>query len=174
MNNSFKVLRILASVCFLTLLFNPQVYAETGSKANLWLQKVDPYLYGPCGWCSEHFILNENDNRENFKRYNSNTQTGSYLIDLTGPVGTTVTLYGSQNYGLKYGYLILVKQDDKPIAIGDLENLPPRQWVEVNQSDTGPGLYRVWYHPSRHFKERIASVRWGRWWSELPPVTGKE
>ena len=85
-----------------------------------------------------------------------------------------MTLYGSQNYGLKHGYLILVKQDDRPIAVGDLENLPPRQWVDVNRPDTGPGLYRVWYYPSDHFKERIASVRWGQWWSELPPVSGKE
>ena len=174
MKNQFKIFRTLVIGCFLILFLSPLVYAESGMKANLWLQKVDPYLYGPCGWCSERFILNENDDRKDFKQYNSSTQTGSYLIDLTGPAGTTVTLYGSQNYGLKHGYLILVKQDDKPIAIGDLENLPKRQWVEVSRSDTGPGLYRVWYHPSDRFEERIASIKWGQWWSELPPASAKE
>ena len=174
MNHTFKNLRTWASVCLLTLFLSPSVFADTNSKANLWLQKVDPYLYGPCGWCSERLILNENDNRKDFKRYNSNTQTGSFLIDLTGPAGTTVTLYGAQNYNREQGYLIVVKQDDQPIAVGNLENLPPQQWVEINRSDTGPGLYRVWYHPSDRFEERIASVRWGQWWSELPPVFEKE
>ena len=149
-------------------------WAETGLKASLYLQKVDPYLYGPCGWCSERFILRENDNRKDFNQYNSNTQTGSYQIDLTGPVGTAVTLYASQNYDLKHGYLIVIKQDDKPIAVSDLENLPSRQWVEVKGEDTGPGTYRIWYQPSSGFMEHIASVRWGQWWSELPPASVTE
>lgn len=174
MKNSYKNFGAFLTVCILTVFLSAPAWAETESKANLWLQKVDPYLYGPCGWCSERLILNENDDRKNFRRYNSNNQTGSYLIDLTGPVGTTVTLYGSQNYGLDHGYLIVIKQDDRPIVVGDLENLPPRQWVEVNRSDTGPGLYRVWYHPSNLFKERIASVKWGQWWSELPPTSERE
>ncbi len=174
MKNPYKYLRVFLTGCLLLSVLYGPAWAETKLRANLWLQKVDPYLYGPCGWCSEVFILNENDNRKNFKRYNSNNQTGSYLIDLTGPEGTTVTLYGSQDFNLSQGYLILVKQDDRPIAVGDLENLPPRQWVEVKQSDTGPGLYRVWYHPGEYFKDRIASVRWGQWWSELPPISEKE
>ncbi len=160
---------------FLLLCFLPgSLWAETGLKAELLLKKEDPYLYGACGWCSDLFSLKENDNRKNFSQYNLDTQTGSYLIDLVGPVGTTVTLFGAQNFSREHGYLILVKQDDRPIAVGDLGTLPPRQWVEVNREDTGPGLYRVWYHPSANFKERIASVRWGQWWSQLPPVNEKE
>jgi hypothetical protein len=172
--NSYKKLGTFLTGCLLSLLLSPSVCAEPGSKGELLLRKEDPYLYGGCGWCTDLFSLRENDNRKNFRQYNLDTQTGIYSIYLTGPAGTTVTLYGSQNYGLKHGYLILVKQDNRAIAVGDLENLPPRQWVEVNRPETGPGLYRAWYHPSDHFKERIASVRWGQWWSELPPASGKE
>ena len=172
MKTPFKYLRLFLTGCLLLGALSIPGWAESQMKANLFLQKVDPFLYGPCGWCSERFILNENDNRKNFKRYNSNNQTGSYLIDLTGPVGTAVTLYGSQNYDLEHGYLIVIKQDDQPIAVEDLENLPARQWVEVK--GTGPGHYRVWYQPSSRFREKIASVRWGQWWSELPPASAKE
>jgi len=62
----------------------------------------------------------------------------------------------------------VVKKDDRPVAMEDIDSLPPHQWVDVKQSDTGQGFYRVWYHPSDRFRERIASVRWGQWWSELP------
>jgi hypothetical protein len=160
--------------CLLALLLSSPAWAEPAPKAVLMLQKKDPYLYGPCGWCTDLFSLKENDDRKNFSRYNLDTQTGYYLVDLIGPAGTTVTLFGSQNFLREHGYLILVKQDDRPIAVGDLKNLPPHQWVDVNQSDTGPGLYRLWYHPSANFKERIASVRWGQWWSQLPPMNEKE
>ena len=160
--------------CLLLCVSVSPVWAEPGPKAELSLHKEDPYLYGACGWCTDLLLLKENDNRKNFSQYNLNTQTGSYLIDLTGPLGTTVTLFGSQNFLREHGYLILVKQDDRPIEVGDLSNLPPQQWVEVNRQDTGQGLYRVWYYPAEHFKERIASVHWGQWWTELPPSNEKE
>ena len=146
--------------------------AWAGPTAELLLQKRDPYLYGACGWCTDLFSLKENDNRKNFNQYNARTQTGYYQIDIQGPAGTTVTLFGSQNYGLDHGYLILVKKDDRPLAIEDLDDLPANRWVDVNTPETG--VYRMWYHPAEHFNERIASVRWGQWWSELPAVSGKE
>ena len=160
--------------CLLALLLSAPAWGEPAPKAVLMLQKQDPYLYGPCGWCTDLFSLKENDDRKNFGQYNLATQTGYYLVDLIGPAGTTVTLFGSQNFSRERGYLILVKQDDRPIVMGDLKNLPPNQWIDVNQSDTGPGLYRAWYHPASNFKEHIASVRWGQWWSELPPVNEKD
>ena len=170
----YKSLVTFLTGCLLLCVLFSLAGAEPNAKAELLLKKEDPYLYGACGWCSDLFSLKQNDNRKNFNQYNLETQTGSYLVDLVGPVGTTVTLFGSKNFSREHGYLILVKQDDRPIAVGDLGNLPPRQWVDVNQSDTGPGLYRLWYHPSANFKERIASVRWGQWWSQQPPINEKE
>ena len=157
--------------CLLALLLSAPAWGEV-PKAELMLKKEDPYLYGACGWCTDLFLLKENDNRKNFSGYNLDLQTGSYLIDLTGPQGTTVTLFGSQSYSRQQGYLILVKQDDYPIAVGDLESLPPNQWVEVGTPQTG--RYSVWYYPANHFKELIASARWGQWSTELPPASRKE
>ena len=164
-----KNLGAFVAGCLLALVLHSAAGAGTLPKAELLLQKEDPFLYGACGWCTDIFRLKENDNRKDFRQDNLDTQTGSYLIDLTGPEGTTVTLFGSQNYSLKQGYLILVKKDDRPLAVGDLEHLPPRQWVEVVTPQTG--IYSVWYHPAAYFKEHIASVRWGQWWTELPPAS---
>jgi len=162
---------IFRTLLFLGLALIPlSVPAEAAPGANreLVLYKVDPYLYGACGWCTDLFSLKENDNRKDFYSYNRYNQTGYYEIQLKGPAGTTVTLFGDRDHSLKRGYLILVKKDARPIEVGDLGNLPPRQWVELGTPQTG--VYSVWYHPASSFKERIASVRWGQWWSELPPA----
>ena len=170
---NYKSLGTFLMTGYLLLCFLPgSLWAETNQKAELMLQKRDPYNLA-CEWCAGLFSLKENDNRKDFRQYNENTQTGFYEIDVLGPAGTTVTLYGSQSYGLKHGYLILVKKDNRPIAVGELDHLPPRQWVDVNNEE-GPGVYSVWYHPASYFKERIASVRWGQWWTELPPANEKE
>jgi len=162
----------LSVSALLIVLLSAPAWAQPTPAAELMLQKRDPFHYGACGWCSDLLTLKENDNRKDFYSYNLNTQPGYYEIDVSGPAGTTVTLYGSQDYGLKHGYLILVKKDDRPIAVGDLSPLPPHQWVDVGTPETG--VYAVWYHPAAQFKERIASVRWGQWWSELPPTHTKE
>ncbi len=146
--------------------------ARLGAKGELVLYKVDPYLYGACGWCTDLFSLKEDDNRKDFYSYNRYNQTGRYEIHLKGPAGTTVTLFGARDHILKRGYLIIVKKDNRPIEVGDLHKLPPRQWVDVGTLDTG--VISVWYHPAAHFQERIASVRWGQWWTGQPPANGKD
>ncbi len=163
-----SLVTFLTGCLLLCFLYSP-AWAEPGSKAELMLQKRDPYLYGSCGWCTDLFSLKENDNRKNITVSNLDTQTGYYQVDVSGPAGTTVTLFGSKNYGLKNGYLILVKKDDRPIAVEDMDDLPPRQWVDVGTPETG--IFSVWYHPASYFKERIASVQWGQWWTELPPAS---
>ena len=164
---------VILTGCSLLFVLLSSAWAEPGPKAELLLRKEDPYLYGICGWCTDLLNIGQNEDWKNFSRYNLDTQTGYYLIDLMGPAGTMVTLFGAQDYSRKNGFLILVKKDDSPIAVGDLNNFPPRQWVDVNNAE-GSGVYSVWYHPVENFKERIASVRWGQWWTELPPASEKE
>lgn len=167
-------LALLLTGCLLGFATPLLTGAEPGTHTELLLRKEDPYMYGACGWCTDLLTLDENENLKNMTDYNRNFQTGYFLIDLLGPAGTTVTLFGAQNYTRDQGYLILVKKDDHPIEVGDLAHLPPNQWVVVDDAETGPGVYSLWYHPAGHFKERIASVRWGRWWTELPPANEKE
>ena len=164
----YKGLSLFLAGCLLLFAAPLLTGAEPGTRAELLLRKVDPYFYGPCGWCSDLLSLGANDNRKSFWEYNWSTQTGYFEIDLSGPAGTTVTLFGAQNYSRKNGYLILVKKDDHPIAVVNLEIFSPNQWVVAGNADTGPGVYSAWYHPARQFKERINSVRWGHWWTELP------
>ncbi len=98
----YKNLGIFLTGCLLLCFLIGPAWAEPDPKAELLLQKRDPY-HAACGWCADLFSLKENDNRKDFREYNANAQTGYYEIDVLGPAGTTVTLYGSQNHGLKHG-----------------------------------------------------------------------
>ncbi len=135
----------------------------------LLLWKKDPYYYGACGHCANFIDIRENDNAADFTEYSLFTQTGYYYIDLNGPAGTTVTLFGQRKHSPDRGFLIVRKKDDAPIAVADLESFPPNRWVEVAAENSSSGAYSVWYQPYGGFKNSVESVRWGQWWTELPP-----
>ncbi len=139
----------------------------------LYLWKKDPYFYGPCGHCANFIDIRENDNAADFTEYSLFTQTGYYYIDLNGPAGTTVTLFGKRKHSPDQGFLIVRKKDDAPIAVANLESFPPNRWVEVAAENSSSGAYSVWYQPYGGFKNSVESVRWGQWWTELPPAPGK-
>ena len=130
---------------------------------------AEPFLFGLCGHCSDLISISENENDPDLRRRNFVTQTGEHTVDLIGPAGTTVTLFGDLKHGLSQGYLIVTKQDDQPIALTDLGSFPQRRWVEVAGSPEY-GAYRVWYQPYNSFSGKIFSVRWGQWWEQLPPA----
>ena len=71
-------------------------FASGKAELNLW--KRDPNWYGPCGHCADFINFYENENRKDFFNWTSYTQTGYYTIDLTGPEGTMVTLFGRQKF----------------------------------------------------------------------------
>jgi hypothetical protein len=148
--------------------------AIASAPAELHLWKKDPYFYGSCGHCAEFFNIYENDNPVSLTRFNLYNQSGYYYIDLNGPAGTIVTLYGKQKHSPDRGFLIIRKKDDIPIAVADLESFPPNQWVEVAAKNSSSGAYSVWYQPYGGFKNNVESVRWGKWWPELPLASGKE
>ncbi len=137
----------------------------------LLLWKQDPNFYGACGHCAKFIDIRENDNAADFTEYSLYTQTGYYYIDLNGPAGTTVTLFGKRKHSPDRGFLIVRKKDDAPIAVADLESFPPNRWVEVAAENSSSGAFSVWYQPYGGFKNSVESVRWGQWWTELPPAS---
>ena len=150
------------------------VTATAASPAELLLWKKDPYFSGACGHCADFFNIRENDNPADLTRFELYTQSGYYYIDLTGPAGTTVTLFGKQKHSTDRGFLIIRKKDDAPIGVEDLESFPPNRWVEVAAENSSSGAYSVWYQPYGGFKYSVESVRWGQWWTKLSPANEKE
>ncbi len=150
------------------------VTATAASPAELLLWKKDPYFNGACGHCADFFNIRENDNPADLTLFELYTQSGYYYIDLNGPAGTTVTLFGKQKHSPDRGFLIVRKKDDAPIGVEDLESFLPNRWVEVAAENSSSGAYSVWYQPYGGFKNNVESVRWGHWWTELPPANEKE
>ncbi len=149
--------RPLALLAFLIIFIPATAWAKT--ELNLW--KFSEYRYGACGFCGEFVNFSENENRAEFTDFNLYNQDGYYTAVLTGPMGTTVTLFGSQDYKTERGYLTLVKKDDALVEIEDLESFPPGTWVDREAKEGISGAYSAFYQPFPNFKENVASVKWG-------------
>ena len=167
-------MRLKISTGLVIALWVFSVTATASSPAELLLWKKDPYFYGACGHCADFFNIRENDNPADLILFELYTQSGYYYIDLNGPAGTTVTLFGKQKHSPDRGFLIIRKKDDDPIGVEDLESFPPNRWVEVAAENSSSGAYSVWYQPYGGFKYSVESVRWGQWWTQLSPVNEKE
>ncbi len=140
------------------MLFSVNSFA--GSKASLDIWKRDPYNYGLCGHCAELISTPVYKDRPDFYPYNLRAQSGYYTINLTGPKGTAVTLFGREDFETESGYLVVVKEDDLDIEIMELESFPADKWTTVEQEKGGS--YSVFYKPHPNFKSLIASIQWGK------------
>ena len=130
-------------------------------KGELLLWKKEPFLYGLCGHCSDLFTVAEGKNVKDLNYANFISQSGVFTLDLKGPAGTTVTLFGAPGHKKDRGYLTLVKKDDSPIAIDDLEAFAPGVWVDIKAQAGDAGGYSAWYQPHADFTSSVTSVLWG-------------
>lgn len=89
-------------------------------------------------------------------------RTGKYTMTLTGPPGTTVTLFGNVSYGKERGYLIIKKKDDRQVWLLDLEDFFPDRWLQV-EAQRQSGAYEAFYHAAPIFSQNVSSIKWGPW-----------
>ena len=85
---------------------------------------------------------------------------GKYTLTLTGPPGTTVTLFGKFNFKKGNGFLTIRKKDYKKIWLLDLIYFPAGQWFYSEANDDS-GAFETFYNPSPIFDESIYSIKWG-------------
>ncbi|MFQ5482004.1 MAG: hypothetical protein ACE5ER_04530 [Nitrospinaceae bacterium] len=157
-----------AASLFLVILLNvAPAWAASGGELLVW--KKDPFFYGACGFCAEFFNVRPNEDLTDFSGFEYNNQTGYYYVTLSGPSGATVTLFGGENYQKTQGFLIVTKLDGDTVQIEDLEDFKPGRWVEVPAEAGYTGAYRAWYQPYEKFKDRVASLKWGHWWTGPVP-----
>gem|GEM_PF-555546 len=160
MSNPMKTIAHLTLWIFL-LAAAPALGFSPKAEINLW--KRDPFLYGPCGHCADFINLRQNENCDDFSQFNLYQQSGNYQLDLFGPKGTTVTLFGMQDFDIERGFIIVTKRDNLPVEIVDLENFSPEIWVDVRRKGK-KGAYTAYYQSYRNFKNNVGSVGWGQWW----------
>ncbi|MBT3510589.1 MAG: hypothetical protein HN472_13705 [Nitrospina sp.] len=130
------------------------------ASANLDLWKRNQFNYGPCGHCAPLLSFPGNKDRTDFREYSLQTRDGYFTINMSGPKGTAVTLFGQEGFATNNGYLVIVKEDDKDIEITDLEGFSPGKWTTVK--DDYYGNYSAFYIPYQNFKSLIASIKWGK------------
>jgi hypothetical protein len=85
---------------------------------------------------------------------------GKFSFTITGPPGTTVTLFGRYNFKKGNGFLIIKKMDDKKIWLQDFIDFPPDQWFYSEANDDS-GAFDAFYNPSPMFEQSLHSIKWG-------------
>ncbi len=118
--------------------------------------------------CDELMHIRSGSDVPDMRHFDCYARSGKYTMVLSGPAGTTVTLFGNPQYGKERGYLVITKKDDKPIWILNLENFPDRQWF-ANASHRQSGAYDAFYRQAPIFKRNVTSVKWGKWWEGEKP-----
>jgi len=98
-------------------------------------------------------------------------RTGRYTMTLSGPAGTTVTLFGKHSFEKERGYLVIKKKDDRLVWILDLEDFPHRQWF-VSMATKDSGAYETFYNSAPIFEQNVSSIKWGNWWFGGLPSEG--
>lgn len=161
-------MKIFQNLCIMLLILMLPTTSMASSNALLELWKRSEFLYGKCGHCADLVSIKNNKDWADFQPYNLTTRDGYFTVNLNGPAGTSVTLYGQEEYRKNRGYLIIIKKDSSMIEIEDLEAFTPGKWTEV---DKEKGAYSAFYQPHQNFKTLVSSVKWGKWWDGATPVS---
>ena len=85
---------------------------------------------------------------------------GKFSFTITGPPGTTVTLFGKFNFKKGNGFLTIKKKDQRKIWLLDLIYFPAGQWY-YSEANEDSGAFETFYNPSPIFEESISSIKWG-------------
>lgn len=85
---------------------------------------------------------------------------GTFNVTLSGPPGTTVTLFGNYNFKKDNGFLIIRKSDDQKLWLHDLVAFPAGQWFS-SKANKDSGAFETFYNASTIFEESVSSVKWG-------------
>ncbi len=159
---------ILIIISFLLI---PSSVLASKEKVELTLYKnpvfADPFNFYPTrSRCNGLFSVDGGKNYSTLRDFVYFFCNGGYTFTLDGPANTTVTLFGNPDYRVDWGYLIVRKTNDKRIWLKDLNYLKQDGWQTVN-GENGYGDYQYYYKASPSFSEKIASVKWGKWWNSL-------
>ena len=85
---------------------------------------------------------------------------GKFALTISGPPGTTVTLFGKFNFRKGNGFLTIKKKDYRKIWLLDLIYFPADQWYYSEENEYS-GAFETFYNPSPIFDESISSIKWG-------------
>jgi len=118
--------------------------------------------------CTEMYDVRKDENVPDMRQFRNYNCQARYAVILRGEPGYTVTVFGDFNFGKTSGFLIVIKNDDKPVWIEDIEYLPAGKWVDVPGKDQY-GSFRAFYQAAPRFSQSVASIQWGKWWEGEDP-----
>lgn len=163
-------MRILVALCLGLFLFPVAPASALEQRGTLILYKEPIYEFESArkGFCDGLFDVKSGENVSDMRDFRDYHCQGRYTLTLDGNAGRMVTLFGKFNFAKDWGYLIIVKKDNRKVWLIDLEDLPADRWVRRDGIDN-TGAYEAFYHESAQFSQNVSSVKWGKWWQGATP-----
>jgi hypothetical protein len=145
-----------------------------GNKDQLVLDKLrlDIHISMGDSACDELMYIDTGRDVSDMRNFPCYFRTGKYTFTLSGPSGTTVTLFGKNSFSEERGYLIVRKKDDKPVWVLHLEDYPAGEWF-ISGASRDSGAYEVFYKAEPIFSQNVSSIKWGQWWTGGSPAAGE-
>lgn len=110
--------------------------------------------------CTPHIQIEIGEDVPDLRDEVCGTVIGSHSLTLSGPAGTTVTLYGDYNFKKDNGFLTIRKKDDQMLWLMDLTVFPDGQWFS-SEADQDSGAFDIFYKANPRFERIVSSVQWG-------------
>ena len=110
--------------------------------------------------CYRLFSIKVGDDAPDMRDQPCFFRDGKFSLTISGPPGTTVTLFGKFNFKKGNGFLTIKKKDYRKIWLLDLIYFPAGQWF-YSEANENSGAFETFYNPSPNFDESIFSIKWG-------------
>jgi hypothetical protein len=110
--------------------------------------------------CMELIIIKEGRDVSDMRDEHCPLSEGKFSVTLSGPPGTTVTLFGRFDFIKDNGFLTIKKKDDRKLWLWDLTDFPSGQWHN-SEANNKSGAFEAFYNASPTFEQSVSSIKWG-------------
>jgi hypothetical protein len=155
-------IKILSLALLLCMLIPTMSFSSSGQ---LMLDKVrlDININRGDSACSVLEYVDVGKDVPDMRDFQCYARSGKYNVTLRGPADTTLSLFGSFEYGSERGFLVIRKKDDRQVWILHLEDFPSGKWSS-QEATRDTGAYDVFYSAAPIFEQNVSSIKWGQWW----------
>ena len=160
-----KIKKIIISLCIFSFMSSP-VFANE-SELTIYKEVLYFNVSRMTVDCHTLIFIQEGKDLTSLRDLPCNMRDTRMTITLTGPPGTSITLFAQHDFGKENGYIVIRKTDEQKVWLRDLLDFPDTKW-KTAPAVLSSGGYEAFYKAGPAFDSNVASIKWGQWWGALP------